>query len=107
MSGNSSASAVSTDHEHKNFGILLVGTASLLSGLSAALTQRAITATGKKQRHVFLLSAEMAVYGIIFLLGNLAFNSDVAVGGGLLSHWTIFTLIPVVSNVRTIISHDL
>ena len=88
-----------TEHPSKGLGIVLVGTASLLSGLSAALTQRAITATGTKQRHVLLLSCEMAVYGILFLGANLWVNSDVVAGGSLWSHWTAYTLIPVVSNV--------
>ncbi len=96
--GGSSPSVQHLDHEHKNLGIVLVATASLLSGLSAALTQRALTASSQK-RHVFLLSAEMAVYGILFLLVNLALNSDVPLGGGLLSNWTLFTVIPVATNV--------
>lgn len=98
MSGKDSETA-HLDHEHRNFGMILVGGASLLSGLSAALTQKAITATGKRQRHVFLLSIEMAVYGILFLLGNLYFNSDVEQGSTLISHWTLLTWIPVITNV--------
>lgn len=72
----------------------------MLSGLSAALTQRAMTSVaGRKQRHVLLLSAEMAVYGILFLLVNLAFNSDIRPGGHLLSNWDLLTMLPVVANV--------
>ena len=98
-----------------HLGLLYVGAASMLSGLSAALTQRAVT--GAKQRNTFILSAEMAVYGIIFLLLNLYFNNDIksAVGGGvaggvgvlkgpnmnLFVNWNLATLIPVLTNVST------
>lgn len=99
---NSSQSHI--DHPKKNLGIMLVFGASLLSGLSAALTQRAMTSStaGAKrnnQRNVFVLSAEMALYGIIFLLVNLVFNNDIQEGGSLVSNWTFLTLIPVLSNV--------
>ena len=76
----------------------MVGGASMLSGLSAALTQRALV--GGKQRHPFFFSAELAVYGIIFLLINLIFNNDIKGGGSaLFSNWDWMTLIPVIINV--------
>jgi cytochrome b561 len=99
-SNSSSASQPHHDDIHKSFGILLVASASMLSGLSAALTQRAMTDSKGQQRHVMLLSAEMAVYGIVFLLVNLVINSDVQLGGGLLSNWSVYTFIPVLTNVN-------
>ena len=101
-------SRASDDHPHKGFGMLLVAGASLLSGLSSALTQKAVTPVEMKDkklmvpRHTMLLSAEMAVYGIAFLLVNLYFNSDIAKGGTIISHWTLWTFIPVLTNVRSL-----
>ena len=43
--------------------------ASMLSRLSTALTQRALT--NAKPRHALFFSAELAVYGIIFLLTSM------------------------------------
>lgn len=95
----------SEEHKYKSFGILLVAGASLLSGLSSALTQKAVTPISIKDkvvspRHTMLLTIEMAIYGIIFLLINLIFNSDIQEGGDMMSHWTVWTLIPVVTNVK-------
>ena len=70
----------------------------MLSGISAALTQKNLV--GFRKRHPFFFSAELAVYGIVFLLANLLVRSDVAPGGGLFSNWNLLTLIPVVTNVR-------
>lgn len=81
-----------------NFGLLAVAAASMLSGLSAALTQR--TLTGAKPRPSMFLSAEMAVYGIVFLLVNLYFNNDIKGGGyNLFQGWQWSLMIPVLSNV--------
>lgn len=80
-----------------NFGLLAVAAASMLSGLSAALTQR--TLTGAKPRPSMFLSAEMAVYGIVFLLVNLYFNNDIKGGGyNLFQGWQWSLMIPVLSN---------
>ncbi len=51
-------------------GLFCVLTASLISGISAALTQRALTFSQDRKSNSFLLSAELAVYGIIFLLAK-------------------------------------
>jgi solute carrier family 35 (UDP-sugar transporter), member A1/2/3 len=78
---------------------MMVFGASMLSGLSAALTQRALV--GSKPRHPLFFSAELAVYGIIFLLLNAIFNSKESatiLAGGLFNHWTLMTLIPVTTN---------
>ena len=105
-SGAATPSLESTNTGYE-LGLLCVAVASLLSGLSAALTQRAVTGTNANTRNTMLLSAEMAVYGIVFLLLNLLFNSDIqadtaASGGHLLSHWDLSTLIPVITNVSPV-----
>jgi hypothetical protein len=99
MGGQAAGTALENTNSMFQIGLLCVGSASMLSGLSATLTQRAIT--GSNQRNTLVLSAEMAVYGIVFLLLNLAFNSDIkaGAGAGLFSNWDLQTLIPVLSNV--------
>jgi len=87
-----SAPSLSSDYQ---FGLIMVATASMLSGMSAALTQQALVDFRKRQP--FFFSAEMALYGIFFLLLNLLFNNDIK-GGGLFSHWDLLTLIPVITN---------
>ncbi len=77
-------------------GLLSVCAASAISGLSAALSQRAMARTS---RSPMIFSAELAVYGIAFLLVNQLFNSDIVDGNHMFSHWSIFTLLPVLSNV--------
>lgn len=76
-------------------GLAMVAGASMISGLSAALTQKGLV--GDRKRFPFFFSAELAVYGIIFLLINLIFNNDIK-GGSLFSNWNYYTLIPVVTN---------
>ncbi|KAG5183180.1 putative UDP-galactose translocator [Tribonema minus] len=74
-------------------GILPVVGASLLSGFSAAVTQKSLQERG---RNSFLLSAELAVYGVLTLL----LPSAASTGSlqGLWEGWTIRTVIPVVTN---------
>lgn len=96
--GPVNAGKAAADLAGYNFGLLAVGTASLLSGLSTALTQR--TLTSAKPRPSIFLSAEMAVYGIVFLVLNLIFNNDIKGGGyNLFQQWEWSVLIPVISNV--------
>ena len=104
----SSPTSSSSDNAHNNgvtteyqFGLFCVASASMLSGLSAALTQRALS--GTQSRHTMLYSAEMAVYGIVFLLGNLMVNSDIQAGSTLWAHWDLSTMFPVITNVRHVI----
>ena len=97
MSGSSQQHAVDT-HSMYQIGLLSVAAASMLSGLSATLTQKAIT--GSKQRSTMLLSAEMAVYGIIFLMLNLVLNSNIKESpNSLLNNWDMPTILPVITNV--------
>jgi UDP-sugar transporter A1/2/3 len=100
MGGPASSSAAADTNSMYQIGLLCVAAASMLSGLSAALTQRAVTGSGGGARNTLLLSAEMAVYGIIFLLINLVFNNDTKGSGSLLTNWNLPTLIPVITNVR-------
>eukprot|EP01038_Epipyxis_sp_PR26KG_P015373 gene15373-20724_t len=80
-----------------HLGLIMVAIASMISGFAAALTQRALVDNSKK-RHPYFFSAELAVYGIIFLLINNHFNSDIAEGGNILSNWNLLTFIPVITN---------
>lgn len=96
MTGPSASATATTPTSMYNIGLICVASASMLSGLSAALTQRALS--GTIQRNTMVLSAEMAVYGIVFLLINLYFNNDIK-GDSLLSNWDMATLIPVVAQV--------
>ena len=96
-SGGSSTSSLSFSGNDYQLGLLVVAAASLLSGISAALTQKSLV--GFRKRHPFFFSAELAIYGIVFLLANLLVRSDVAPGGNLFSNWNLLTLIPVVTNV--------
>lgn len=105
----SGAAAVNGSASSYQFGLMCVAAASMLSGLSGALIQRALAGAGsgaaaQVQRNTMLFSAEMAVYGIVFLLVNLLFNNDTSGSGGgsgsLLSHWDLPTFIPVITNVR-------
>lgn len=93
---SSGASAVLQDASGYSVGLSMVAAASMLSGLSSALTQKALV--GSQARSPVFLSAELAVYGILFLLGNLYFNNDIK-GDGLFSNWHWYTLIPVTTNV--------
>jgi len=79
-------------------GLIYVVGASMMSGLSAALTQRALV--GLEQRHPLFFSGELAFYGIVFLLMNLYFNNDIKDGSmNLFLNWDIYTLIPVIASV--------
>ena len=97
---NDNADNIGVTTEYQ-FGLFCVAFASMLSGLSAALTQRALS--GTQSRHTMLYSAEMAVYGIVFLLGNLMVNSDIQAGSTLWAHWDLSTMFPVITNVRHVI----
>lgn len=78
---------------------MVVG-ASMLSGFSSALTQKALV--GARPRHPLFFSAELALYGIVFLLANALCSRDGSklLTGGFLDGWTPYTLIPVFTNVR-------
>ena len=81
-------------------GVAMVAGASLLSGVSGALTQRALSDNSAGARHSVFFSAELAVYGILVLLLSAVVSADGAkvLSSGLFAHWDIYTLIPVVAN---------
>lgn len=81
-----------------SLGLFFVASASMLSGLCAALTSMALV--GFRKQHSFFFSAELAVFGIVFLLGNLLVNTDIAPGDNnhLFSNWTLVTILPVVTS---------
>jgi len=81
-------------------GMLAIAAASMISGLSTALTQNALS----KGRHAIFLSAELASFGIISVLvtdvvQHNGHNTLLTLeGGGPFRHWTWWTLIPVLSS---------
>lgn len=90
---------LSLDSANYRLGLMMVLGASMLSGLSAALTQKALV--GPKPRHPLFFSAELAVFGIIFLVIRAFFSKEGAsiMSGRLFTGWTPYTFIPVVTNV--------
>ena len=85
----------STDYQ---LGVSLVLGASMLSGLSAALTQKALT--NSTPRPPLFFSAELAAYGILFLLVSSFFSEDGSkvFYDGILKGWNGKALIPVLVN---------
>ncbi|ETV85033.1 hypothetical protein, variant 2 [Aphanomyces astaci] len=81
----------STDRFYSGFVPVLV--ASVLSGFGAALTQLSLQTHA---RDASLVTAELCVYGSLFLLANMLLQSPSATSLSF-DGWTIYTLIPVVS----------
>ena len=85
-----------------HIGVILCLSASSLSGLSGALVQKALT--GKTPQNPFVYTAELALYGIAFLLFTSLYMSspherDMLLSGNLFFNWTSYTFIPVITNV--------
>lgn len=104
MKGPSGSSSSSTAASvYYQYGLMYVIIASLTSGLAAALTQKALV--NSSPRHPMFFSAELAVYGILFLLvqNYIAFQqgktSDFLLSSQIFSNWDVYTLIPVLANV--------
>jgi hypothetical protein len=96
---NTSPSGESGNYQ---LGLIVVASASMISGLSAALTQRALVGNKSVRSPVFM-SAELAVYGIFVLLLNLMLNNELgSATGSFLANWSVYTLVPVISNVSPI-----
>lgn len=83
-------------------GIILVSLASLLSGLSTALTQKALIESDSKKgrKEPILFSAELASYGILFLIISSLFQHDgyKMITNGFFHEWNMTTFIPVITN---------
>ncbi len=76
-------------------GTSIVLAASAISGLSTALTQRALRAG----RHAMLFSAELALFGIFVLVVTDWFQKkQLFQYGGPFHDWTLMTMVPVVAN---------
>ena len=82
--------------ESYQLGIIMVAVSSMISGLATALTQKALMGYRKEQPFVF--SAELAIFGCVFLFFNMLFNSNADNIDGFFSSWSLYTLIPVVTN---------
>lgn len=87
---------VSPPSQHYHIGVLCVLTASAISGLSTALTQRALV-SGIPRETVFF-SAELAIYSILVLLAKEVFYEKGVALTSFFSHWTWWTLLPVTAN---------
>ena len=89
------ASSDAADSKARWLGVACVLGASLLSGFSAALTQKALSVSS---RDSLLFSAELAFYGILLLLAQqgLALRGIQGVGG---EGWNLYTFIPILTNV--------
>lgn len=101
-----SKAAVSVDVGQYKIGVMVVLAASVLSGISAAFVEKAFVAI--KQRNALLFSAELALYGIIFLLSKeVLFGGSVTntLSSKLFASWTPLTLIPVMTNVSLFLCH--
>ena len=106
-----------------HLGCVLVILASAISGLSGSLSQVALTSLNTP-RHTAVFTIELAVYGMVFLFARLAFGGDevryyaafyflclplnfrvycvktvALLDKGFFNGWTIYTMIPVFSNV--------
>jgi hypothetical protein len=105
MGGGGSSSGGSSGNSAADYrlGVIVVSAASVISGLSSALTQRALVGS-KSVRSPLFLSAELAIYGILVLLINILVNNEVGNEISKLPHWSFWTLIPVVTNVRGLFS---
>ena len=91
-------------------GVILCLSASSLSGLSGALVQTALT--GKTPQNPFIYTAELALYGIMFLLITSLYMSserdkEQLLSGKMFASWSAQTFIPVVTNVSiNVCMHD-
>jgi len=82
----------------QNVAVLCVVAASMISGLSAALTQKVLQ---KKGTNSILVSAQLAVYGILFLTAKeLLLNqaTTAAEASSLLAGWDSWALLPVLTS---------
>lgn len=91
----------SFDSSSYKLGVILVTIASVLSGISTALTQKTLVSNIKgKTRHPIFFSAELATYSIIFLLISSLFQNDgyQMFSKGFFNDWKLTTFIPVITN---------
>lgn len=84
-----------------NSGLLAVISASMLSGLSSALTQKTLVGGSMRSKYPLFFSAELAIVGIMFLLVNgiVSGGEKAAImSGHLFDNWDTFTILPVITN---------
>ena len=75
-------------------GFVPVLAASILSGLAAALSQKALQ--GQK-RGSYLFTSELAFFSILTMLANMLLTGDSLALDGFLDGWSWHALIPIVS----------
>lgn len=95
----SSAAFLGQSRRHWTHGVLPILAASLISGLTGALTQRSLQ-SADGGRNPYLFSMELCVGGLFVLLANLAVSPDgtAIAEKGFFYGWTIETIIPVITN---------
>jgi hypothetical protein len=96
-----SFTSTSVDLGQYNIGIMVVAAASWLSGISGAFVQKAFI--GPKPRNPLLLSAELAVYGIAFLVLRDVFTTGSSSSinpHSVFANWDLYTCIPILTSVR-------
>lgn len=83
----------------QNIAVVCVIIASMISGLSAALTQRLLT---QKKTNSIFVSAQFGVYGILFLVSKEVFWDQTTAGhsksSSLLAGWDFWALVPVLTS---------
>jgi hypothetical protein len=107
-SGEGETALSAGDVSDYRVGCLLVVSASAISGLSGSLSQVALTSLSAP-RHTAVFTIELAVYGMIFLFGRLLVAGDetkALLENGFFNGWTMYTMIPVLSNVSDFTNHD-
>lgn len=97
--GHNEGTGFSLSSRHWAHGVVPILAASFISGLTGALTQRSLQATGGG-RNPYLYSMELCVGGILVLLANLFVSNDwqTIAQKGFFYAWRWSTMIPVVTN---------
>eukprot|EP00448_Togula_jolla_P039401 CAMPEP_0170630698 /NCGR_PEP_ID=MMETSP0224-20130122/34165_1 /TAXON_ID=285029 /ORGANISM="Togula jolla, Strain CCCM 725" /LENGTH=305 /DNA_ID=CAMNT_0010958825 /DNA_START=80 /DNA_END=994 /DNA_ORIENTATION=+ len=94
----SGADATAEERTSSSFGLLCIMLASVLSGFGSGITEWVLHG---KSRNCYLFSIEMAVFGVLVLLGSLLLNLTGDSGKlreeGLFSKWGALTIVPVVT----------
>ena len=87
------------DAHHLTYGVLPIMTASFISGLAGALTQRSLQAVGGG-RNSYLFSMELCAATTLILGASMIFSPDgkSMVEDGFWNNWTPHTWIPVFTN---------
>mmetsp|Transcript_7113 Transcript_7113/g.15475 ORF Transcript_7113/g.15475 Transcript_7113/m.15475 type:complete len:447 (-) Transcript_7113:1322-2662(-) len=98
ISSSSPSSYFALTSRHVSHGVLPIAIASLLSGLAGAITQKSLQ---NQNRHALLFTMELCIASLLLLLLSFAFQSQDGMRirqQGFFDEWTVFTLIPILTN---------